>query len=99
MTRAEYTQLKPYPVPEIKIVSLERVALDSKLYSSERIEDFLSRMIDPPDPHVVNSSVENLVKLGALDKEENLTILGRKIGHLALPPVLGKTLIYSSIFK
>lgn len=90
--------MKQFPEPEVQCVSLERVVLDCKLCVNDKIEDFLSELPDPPDLQVVRSSVQNLISLGALDTDEGLTVLGKKIGDLSLPPVLGKTVIYSSIF-
>ena len=56
-------------------------------------------MPEPPDPHIVHSCVNSLMKMGALDHNENLTTLGRKIAAFTLSPILGKIVLYSSIFK
>lgn len=98
VTKREFNDMPKYAEPEIQCLSLERVIIDCKLCVNDKVEEFLSEMPEPPDPHVVRRSVESLINLGALDTQENLTTLGKKISQLSLPPVLGKTLIYSTIF-
>lgn len=90
--------MKQFAEPEIQCLSLERVILDCKLCSDDKVEDFLAELPDPPDIRVLRTSVNNLIDLGALNTDESLTVLGRKISYLSLPPVLAKTLLYSSVF-
>lgn len=98
VTKQEYEMMKQFAEPEIQCLSLERVILDCKLCSDDKVEDFLAELPDPPDIRVLRTSVNNLIDLGALNTDESLTVLGRKISYLSLPPVLAKTLLYSSVF-
>lgn len=55
--------------------------------------------LDAPSDNSIKVAIENLQFLGALDKEEDLTALGRYLAQLATDPHLGKILIYSVIFR
>ncbi|XP_043476604.1 ATP-dependent RNA helicase DHX30-like [Leptopilina heterotoma] len=98
VSKREYERMRQFTEPEIQCLSLERVILDCKLCSDDKVEDFLAELPDPPDVRVLRTSVKNLIDLGALNTDESLTVLGRKISCLSLPPILGKTLLYSSVF-
>jgi HrpA-like RNA helicase len=61
--------------------------------------EFLDRALEPPPSVAIVQSVENLVELGALDRQENLTPLGC---HLALLPVaanIGKMMLFGAMFR
>ncbi|XP_044020902.1 ATP-dependent RNA helicase DHX30-like [Aphidius gifuensis] len=99
ITREMYDNLEPYPIPEIKRSSLEKTVLDAKTYSNEKAMEFLSSMPEPPLSHVIQGAVNDLIKLGALDNDENLTPLGKRIALFTLHPKLSKSIVYSSIFE
>lgn len=99
ITRDMYNNLDPYPIPEIKRSSLEKTVLDAKTYSNEKALEFLSSMPEPPSTHIIKSAVNDLIKLGALDNNENLTPLGKRIALFTLHPKLSKSIVYSSIFE
>ncbi|KZT08749.1 P-loop containing nucleoside triphosphate hydrolase protein [Laetiporus sulphureus 93-53] len=96
-TRMEEKKMMAFPVPEIKRVPLESVALTVKVVH-EDIKTFLSRAIDPPETQAVDKALTVLEELAAIDANGELTPLGR---HMAMLPVdlrLGKMLILSTIF-
>ncbi|XP_063977853.1 ATP-dependent RNA helicase DHX30-like [Diachasmimorpha longicaudata] len=100
ITREMYEHLAPYPVPEIKRSSLEKTVLDGKTYSSnEKALEFFGSVPEPPAPAVIEQAVRDLVHLGALDDDENLTPLGKRIAFFTVHPKLSKALLYSSIFN
>ena len=88
-----------YPIPEVLRVSLEKVVLDGKIYSNETAEEFLGSMPQPPRITSVKKAVSDLQILGALDLDENLTDLGKRIALFAIHPKLSKALVYSTIFQ
>lgn len=63
------------------------------------IHKFLMNAIDAPSANSIKVAVENLQFLGALDKEEDLTHLGKYLAQLAIEPHLGKMLLFGVIFK
>ena len=63
------------------------------------IAAFLEKAIDPPVPQAVNRAIELLRDIGALDENEKITVLGRHLAALPLPPALGKLLLYGVLFK
>ncbi|XP_015124522.1 ATP-dependent RNA helicase DHX30 [Diachasma alloeum] len=100
ITRDMYQKLLSYPVPEIKRSSLEKTVLDGKTYSSnEKALDFFGSVPEPPAPTIIKQAVRDLIHLGALDEDENLTPLGKRIAFFTVHPKLSKALLYSSIFN
>lgn len=63
------------------------------------IAAFLSRAIEPPSSIAVQSAVQSLQALGALDEDENLTCLGEHLLLISAEPHLAKMLIYATVFK
>lgn len=63
------------------------------------IASFLAQAIEPPSSISVQSAVQSLQALGALDEEENLTSLGEHLLQISAEPHLAKMLIYSTILK
>ncbi|CAB0038307.1 unnamed protein product [Trichogramma brassicae] len=98
ITRDQYESLELYPKPEVLRVSLEKVVLDSKTYSHEKAVNFLGEMPQPPRLSAVNKAVMDLQQLGALDYDENLTALGKRIAMFTIHPKMSKAMVYSTIF-
>lgn len=63
------------------------------------IAEFLAQALEPPSSIAVQSSVQSLQALGALDANENLTNLGEHLLQISAEPHLAKMLIYSTILK
>ncbi|XP_023290383.1 putative ATP-dependent RNA helicase DHX30 isoform X2 [Orussus abietinus] len=99
LKKSWYRLLDAYPTPEIQRVSLMKAALDCKTYSDEWVEDFMADFPEPPKDSSVRSAVAELKQIGALDEEENLTALGRRIALFSLHPRLSKALLFSCIFQ
>ncbi|KAK0162976.1 hypothetical protein PV327_006700 [Microctonus hyperodae] len=99
ITREKFQQLDDHPAPEVMRSSLEKTVLDAKTYSQEKAVDFLGSMPQPPALSTIRKAVQDLIHLGALDNEENLTPLGKRIALFTLNPQLSKAIVYSSIFQ
>jgi HrpA-like RNA helicase len=99
-TKTRYQELQQDQVPEIKRTSLEQLCLRIKVLGMGNVEDVLRKAIEPPDSKQVNSALNMLRNLHALEpKSENLTALGY---HLAVLPVdirMGKMMIYGAMLK
>lgn len=99
ITREEYEKLEPHPVAQVLCNSLEKVVLDSKTYTNEKAEEFLSSLLEPPNPTAIQRAVSYLIDLGVMDREENLTALGKRMALFPTHPKFSKALVYSTIFK
>jgi HrpA-like RNA helicase len=65
----------------------------------EKAAEFLSQMPEPPPPESVTRAVLELIHLGALDENEKLTPLGRRIAMFTTHPKLSKALVHATIFR
>ena len=91
-TCADYEQMDEFSTPDIMRSNLSSLVLSLKIMKKDaRFFMFL----DKPDEVYINTAYEELKRLGAVDKQENITNLGRNIAELPLPPVLGKILLAS----
>ncbi|PCH34268.1 nucleoside triphosphate hydrolase protein [Wolfiporia cocos MD-104 SS10] len=97
-TRMQENMMNAFPMPEIKRVPLESIALTVKIVRND-VKSFLSRALDPPDIVAMDKALAVLRDLSAIDQNEEVTPLGR---HMAMLPVdlrLGKMLVLGTIFK
>ena len=87
-----------YQAPELMRTPLDEMVLQVKLFEptggatgteSHKIADFLSKAPEPPVSKAVESAVALLERIGALEEgTENLTLLGRHLAALPIPPML-----------
>lgn len=70
-----------------------------RLFPEERIEDSLSKFLDPPPEMHVASSVSTLSSLNAINLQGALCSLGRTLARLPLEPTIGKLLLLGCIFR
>jgi ATP-dependent RNA helicase DHX30 len=56
-------------------------------------------MPEPPSHEAVTQAVDELIHLGALDENEMLTPLGRRIAMFTTHPKLSKALVHAAIFR
>ncbi|KAI0354638.1 P-loop containing nucleoside triphosphate hydrolase protein [Trametes cingulata] len=97
-TRAHEKRMEPFPIPEIKRVPLESIALTLKVVHND-VKSFLSRAIDPPDISAVDKALEVLEELAATGPDGELTALGRHMAMLPMDLRLGKMLILGTVFR
>lgn len=96
----KYEQFEKYSLPEILRVSLTKIVLDSKVYSNNmNAIEFLKQLPCPPKEDVISLAVDELISLELLDKNENLTPLGRALSDFQLEPKLSKAMVNSVIFN
>ncbi|KAJ3309154.1 DEAH-box ATP-dependent RNA helicase prp22 [Boothiomyces sp. JEL0838] len=89
-----FQEMSPTTVPEIQRSSL----LGTILYLLKiGIKDVLNfDFIDAPDPELVQTGLKQLFYLGAVDKENRLTHLGKIMSDFPVSPFLSRCLISSS---
>ncbi len=77
--------------PEILRTSLAAVILQMAAAGLGDIEDF--PFLDPPDRRQVRDGIRLLQELAALDSDERLTPLGRRLAQLPVDPRLGRMVL------
>lgn len=61
--------------------------------------DVLSSTIQPPEPQRVTAALETLLHVGAIDRDEKLTSLGRVLLQLPVEAAIGKLCLLGSFFR
>ncbi|XP_057988227.1 DExH-box ATP-dependent RNA helicase DExH5, mitochondrial isoform X3 [Hevea brasiliensis] len=97
--RCVYEAFAEYQLPEILRTPLQSLCLQIKSLQLGSISEFLSRALQSPELLAVQNAIEYLKIIGALDKNENLTVLGQYLTMLPMEPKLGKMLILGAIFN
>ncbi|XP_059443862.1 DExH-box ATP-dependent RNA helicase DExH5, mitochondrial isoform X2 [Corylus avellana] len=97
--RCVYDAFAEYQLPEILRTPLQSLCLQIKSLKLGSISEFLSRALQSPELLAVQNAIEYLKIIGALDENENLTVLGRYLTMLPMEPKLGKMLILGVIFN
>ena len=80
-----------YPEPEVRRSDLAAVLLRMLSLGMHDVERF--PFIDPPDRRHVNDGLRLLRELGALDADDELTKVGRRLARLPLDPRIGRMLL------
>ncbi|XP_038159679.1 ATP-dependent RNA helicase DHX30 isoform X1 [Cyprinodon tularosa] len=98
--RKQLESMTLFPVPEILRTPLESLVLQAKIHSPNcKAVDFLSQVLDSPEPQAVKDAVKNLQDIGVLDRTETLTPLGERVACMSCDPRLGKVLVLSALFR
>ena len=87
----DYLSRPQYTEPEIYRTNLATVILKMKSMKLGDINDF--PFIDPPNSRFINDGLRLLNELSAIDKNENLTKVGKQLSVLPIDPRLGRMLI------
>ncbi|XP_057469455.1 DExH-box ATP-dependent RNA helicase DExH6-like [Actinidia eriantha] len=92
--------LADFQVPEIKRTPIEELCLQAKLLEPNcKIEDFLSKTLDPPVFETIRNATIVLQDIGALSVDGELTDLGEKLGALPVHPLISKMLLFAILLK
>lgn len=75
------------------------IVLYLQIHSQDKARIVLSKLLNPPNLETVDIAVSELQLLGALDNEEKLTALGKRIAAFPFDPCLSKALVNSVFFK
>ncbi|KAK6497341.1 ATP-dependent RNA helicase A [Arthrobotrys musiformis] len=99
-TRERFTEFKPSGLPEILRSDLQEICLDIRAQGfKDPIAQFLSEAIEPPSSTSIEAALSQLRGLGALEKDETLTNLGKVLATMPVEPALGKMILLGVIFK
>ncbi|CAD5217543.1 unnamed protein product [Bursaphelenchus okinawaensis] len=95
-TEERYKALEEHRTAEMLRVPLASLALSIKLLRLGSVGDFLEKAIEPPPMDAIVEAEVLLREMNALDKNLELTDLGRVLARLPLKPRDGKALILAS---
>ncbi|CAH9017798.1 hypothetical protein NURINAE_00559 [Candidatus Nitrosacidococcus sp. I8] len=82
--------------PEILRTNLGSVILQMKGLKLGDPEDF--PFIDPPPTKMINDGLRLLLEIGAIDKSQNLTKVGKQLICLPVDPKIGRIVIAGGVF-
>jgi ATP-dependent helicase HrpA len=85
LSRDEFT------TPEIQRTNLAAVILQMKALKLGELEDF--PLIDPPKPEAVRDGYRTLDEIGAIDEQQELTEIGRRLCRLPVDPRIGRIIL------
>ncbi|KAK9700540.1 Double-stranded RNA binding motif [Popillia japonica] len=97
-SKARYDRLDEHMTPEMFRTPLHELALSIKLLRLGAIGHFLSKAIEPPPLDAVIEAEVLLREMKCLDKNDELTPLGRILAKLPIEPRLGKMMVLGCIF-
>lgn len=101
-TKEQFENMAPYQSAEMQRISLEEIVLQTKIQCTDqtcKVKVFLSKALDPPSPAAVQSAISELQEIGAMDDQEDLTVLGKHMAYLPVEPRIAKMIIYGTIFR
>lgn len=90
---SEFRSREEFTPPEIQRTNLASVILQMMSAGLGRPQDF--PFLDPPDHRYVREGFRLLQDLGAVDTQNRLTSIGRKLARLPLDPQFGRMLLAS----
>ncbi|KAH8891383.1 P-loop containing nucleoside triphosphate hydrolase protein [Thozetella sp. PMI_491] len=90
-------QMAERPDPEIRRVPLEQLCLSVRAMGMRDIGAFLARTPTPPETSAVQSAIEMLRRMGALDGDQ-LTALGEQLAVIPADLRCGKLMVFGAIF-
>uniref|UniRef100_H2YB32 RNA helicase n=1 Tax=Ciona savignyi TaxID=51511 RepID=H2YB32_CIOSA len=97
-SKARHESMEAHLTPEILRTALHEIALSIKLLRLGSIGEFLSKALEPPPLDAVIEAEHLLRQINALDRNNELTKLGRILAKMPLEPRLGKMIILGCSF-
>jgi len=94
--QADFETREAFTTPEIRRTNLASVILQTKTLRLGEIESF--PFLDPPRPEAVREGLRTLREIGAIDRDERLTEIGRSLGRMPVDPRVGRMLIAANQF-
>ncbi len=87
----DYLARDRYTMPEIQRTNLAAVILQTKALRLGELDDF--PLLDPPKPEAVRDGYRTLFELGAIDDQQELTDIGRRLSRLPVDPRIGRMIL------
>ncbi|KAK9052239.1 hypothetical protein SSX86_028867 [Deinandra increscens subsp. villosa] len=97
--RCVFDAFADYQLPKILRTPLQSLCLQIKSLNLGSISGFLSRVLQSPESLAVQNAIDYLKLIGALDENENLTVLGGYLAMLPMEPKHGKMLVMGAILN
>lgn len=96
-----YSSMLETTLPELLRTSLTEICLQTKLMIGDtmKIEEFLQKCIASPAIASIRQSIKFLQSLGALNQNEELTLLGMHLAQMPVDAKFAKMLIYAIALK
>ncbi|KAI8061084.1 P-loop containing nucleoside triphosphate hydrolase protein [Gongronella butleri] len=99
-TRAtEHDKMAPQQTPELLRTPLEQLCLQVKAMGEKDVVPFLRKAIDPPSVAALETAVNTLKAVDALDDMEQLTPLGTHMASIPADLRISKMLLLGAIFQ
>lgn len=98
-SKARYNRMDEHMTPEMFRTPLHELALSIKLLRLGNIGQFLSKAIEPPPIDAVIEAEVILREMKCLDKNDELTPLGKILARLPIEPRLGKMMVLGCMFR
>ncbi|XP_012278832.1 dosage compensation regulator isoform X2 [Orussus abietinus] len=98
-SRTRFQKMDEHMTPEMFRTPLHELALSIKLLRLGSIGQFLSKAIEPPPIDAVIEAEVVLREMKCLDKNDELTPLGKILARLPIEPRLGKMMILGCMFR
>jgi HrpA-like RNA helicase len=92
ISKSRFASLSKFQVPELLRTPLQELCLQIKLLCGDNmsIKTFLANAPDQPQEIAVRDAIISLKRIGALDEDEKLTMLGYYLGKIPLEPRLAR---------
>ena len=87
----DYLSRDRFTMPEIQRTNLAAVILQMKALKLGELEDF--PLIDPPKPEAIRDGYRTLFELRAIDDNQELTEIGRRLSRLPVDPRIGRMIL------
>ncbi|CAJ1971301.1 unnamed protein product [Sphenostylis stenocarpa] len=99
-SRTRAASLPDFQIPEIRRIPIEELCLQVKLLDPNcKVEEFLSKTLDPPVFESIRNAITVLQEIGAFSNDEKLTQLGEKLGSLPVHPSICRMLFFAILMK
>jgi len=101
LSKKRYNALNIHSTVEMKRTDLSNLVMHVKAlnFPNMEAEDVLAQTIEPPERERVSAAMSHLQTIGALDRNKDLTALGRVLLQLPVEAQIGKLLLMGSFFK
>ncbi|MGL4941928.1 MAG: ATP-dependent RNA helicase HrpA [Thermoguttaceae bacterium] len=90
-TEDDFSRRDRYTTPEIQRTNLAAVVLQALSMRLGRLENF--PLIDAPSRRAISDGYKTLYEIGAIDKDEKITPLGKTLSRLPLDPRLARVIV------
>ncbi len=87
----DFNQRNEFTEPEIQRTNLAAVILQMENLKLGHIDDF--PFVEPPEDRLINDGYKLLFELGAFDKVNQLTKMGKHLAHFPIDPKLARILL------